>query len=119
VKFGKKKKSFSGRSRRGLLNHRFLLIGAAAAVAALILLGQFGETGVASFWKLRGEEAQLRQEVARLQAANADLEARLEALANDPEALEKLAREQHSMRLKDEEVLTVLDRTTEAKSTGN
>jgi cell division protein FtsB len=112
VIFGKRKRTFAGQRRRNaLLNHRLLLAGAAVAVAALFVLGQFSEGGVASWWKLRAEQAKLEAEVAELEAANQEIEADLEALASDPEALEKLAREQHSMHRKDEEVLMVLDRT--------
>ena len=112
MNFPNKKKTFAGQRRRsGLLNHRVLLGGGALALAALFLLGQFGDTGVASWWKLRAEEAQLQEEVTDLEAANQEMESKLEALENNPEALEKLAREKHNMRREDEEVLQVLDRT--------
>ena len=52
--FGKRKKKFKRQSRAfGLLNHRLLLAGGALALAALFLLGQFGDAGIASWWKLR------------------------------------------------------------------
>ncbi|MDX2513345.1 MAG: septum formation initiator family protein [Desulfobacterales bacterium] len=112
MNFTGKKNSFAGQRRRSaLLNHRVLLGGGALALGALFLLGQFGDTGVASWWKLKAEEDQLQEEVTDLEAANLELEARLEALANDPDALEKLAREQHNMRRQEEEVLKVLDRS--------
>ena len=115
MNFKGKKNSFTGQRRRSaLLNHRVLLGGGALALGALFLLGQFGDTGVASWWKLKAEETQLQEEVTGLEAANVELEARLEALTNDPEALEKLAREQHNMRREDEEVLKVLDRSEAA-----
>ena len=110
-----KKNTFTGQRRRSaLLNHRVLLGGGVLALGALFLLGQFGDTGVASWWKLKAEEAQLKEEVTGLEAANLELEARLEALAKDPAALEKLAREHHNMRREDEEVLKVLDRSDAA-----
>ena len=110
--FKSKKKSFAGQRRRSpIFNHRILLTGAGLAMAALFLLAQFGDTGVASWWKLRAQETQLQEEVAELESANLELQARLDALANDPEALEKLAREGHNMKAQDEEVLKVLDRT--------
>ena len=109
---GGKKPGFPGRDRRrGLLNHRLLLVGAGLAVAALFLLGQFGDSGLASWWTLRAEEAALQQEVTDLECGNRELERRLEDLAHNPEALEKVARENYRMKRKDEEVLTVLDRT--------
>ena len=121
VLFGrKKKKPFAGQRRpTGLLNHRLLLAGAVLASAALFLLGQFGESGVASWWKLRVAETHLQQEVTGIAAANQELEVKLDSLANNPEALEKIAREKHNMRDQDEEVLTVLDRTGDSQNGRN
>lgn len=110
--FRKKQKSFAGQRRQSpLLNHRVLLAGGALALVALFLLGQFGDSGFASWWKLKAEEAKLEQEVTELEEANTRLENHLDKLATDPETLEKLAREKHNMHREGEEVLKVLDRT--------
>jgi len=89
-------------SRRSL----FVLLG--LGLMAFVAAGQIGTNGVFAYFELQKHEAELQQDVADLQAANGDLDQRLEALANDPEALEKLAREKHNMRREDEEVLLVL-----------
>jgi cell division protein FtsB len=105
-----KRKTYASQRRRSLLrNNRLLLFWGVVAVGALFLLGQFGDAGIASWWKLRSEEAKLEAEVAALEAENTALQQRLKELQSNPEALEKLAREQHEMRGPDEEVLTVID----------
>ncbi len=105
-----KRKTYASQRRRSLLrNNRLLLFCGVVAVGALFLLGQFGDAGIASWWKLRSEESKLEAEVAALEAENHALQQRLKELHSNPEALEKIAREQHEMRGPDEEVLTVID----------
>ena len=79
----------------------------------LVALVQFGENGIFAFFKLQAREAELQEEVTELESRSVDLQLQLEALAEDPEALEKLARENHNMRRSDEEVLLVLPITTD------
>ena len=86
---------------------------AAGTVAVFALLAQLGENGIVAWWRLRGREAEVRREVAELVRENVDLETRLESLREDPEALERLAREEYGMRRPDEEVLTVLPAESE------
>ncbi len=89
-------------SRRSL----YVLMG--LGLMAFVAAGQIGTNGVFAYFELQKREAELAQEVADLQTANRDLDLRLDSLANDPEALEKLAREKHNMRQRNEEVLHVL-----------
>ena len=51
---------------------------------------------------------ELSEKSLELEQQNRELAARLEALENDPRALEKIAREEHNMQLPEEEVLVVL-----------
>ncbi len=90
------------------LARRSLLVAAAGTVAAFALLAQLGDNGIVAWWRLRGHEAELQHDVTEITAANAELDRRLEDLATDPEALERLAREEYGMRAADEEVLTVV-----------
>ena len=90
------------------LARRSLLVAAAGTVAVFALLAQFGDNGIVAWWHLRGHEAELRRDVSRITTANAELSRRLDDLADDPEALEHLAREEYGMRAADEEVLTVV-----------
>jgi len=94
---------------------RSLLVVVAGTVAVFALLAQLGENGIVAWWRLRAREAEVSREVAELVRENADLEARLEALKNDPEALERLAREEYGMRRADEEVLAVLPAESETR----
>jgi len=97
-----------GKPATAIFGRRSLYILMGAGLLAFVAAGQIGANGVFAYFELEKREAELQQEVAALQAANIDLDQRLESLANDPEALEKLAREKHNMRQKDEEVLHVL-----------
>ncbi|MCP4572332.1 MAG: septum formation initiator family protein [bacterium] len=90
------------------LARRSLLWGAVLVVVAFALLAQLGENGVVSWWRLRQERQELQAEVERLEAANAMLENRLQAVAEDPEALERLAREEQGMLRPGEEAVTVI-----------
>jgi cell division protein FtsB len=74
----------------------------------MLVLSQLGENGIVSWFHLVGREKQLREEVATLEQQNQELTEHLEALKNDPRALEKIAREEQNMRRPEEEVLTVL-----------
>ncbi|RKZ14257.1 hypothetical protein DRQ50_09250 [bacterium] len=93
------------------LARRSLLVIAAGTVAAFALLAQLGDNGIVAWWRLRGREAALQREVTKIATTNAELAQRLEDLAADPEALERLAREEYGMRAADEEVLTVVPAT--------
>ena len=99
------------------LARRSAIWGAVLVVVIFTVLAQLGENGIVSWWRLHGQQADLRREVEELDTANTELETRIAALAEDPEALEQLAREDHGMRRPDEEVLTVL--REEDPDTGN
>jgi len=90
-----------------LARHSLLFIVGLGLVIVTALV-QFGENGIFAFFDLQGRETALRQEVAELEKQTQDLDLQLQALAEDPEALEKLAREKHNMRRPEEEVLMVL-----------
>ncbi len=98
-----------GNQKQGnALAQRSLVALLGLGLVGLVVLVQFGDNGILAFFNLRGHEAELRQEVAQLEADNQQMDGQLEALADDPEALEKLAREKHNMRRPEEEVLMVL-----------
>ncbi|MBE0564359.1 MAG: septum formation initiator family protein [Krumholzibacteria bacterium] len=97
-----------GVPQRGDLARRSLLALVVGAAAVFAVLAQFGENGIVTWWRLRGETARLEGQVADLERQNALVDARLAELAADPEAVEFLARERYGMRRPDEEVLTVL-----------
>ena len=50
------------------------------------------------YFKLRGERDEVRHEVQTLQAEADSLEQAIDLLANDPAALERIAREEYNMR---------------------
>ena len=96
-------------SRRRNWLSRHTVIGGILLTGIVLLVGtQFGEAGLATWLQLRSAETELDGDVRQLETENASLEADLDAVRNDPEALERLAREEHNMQRPDEEVLTVL-----------
>ena len=97
-----------GRPSVGVLNRHSLSLLIGAGLVVLLVLSQLGENGIVSWFNLRARHARLEEDVARLEEENRALKARLDALENDPFALEKLAREKFNMRREDEEVLMVL-----------
>jgi cell division protein FtsB len=74
----------------------------------LLALPLFGENGLAMYFKLRGERDEVRREVQVLQAEADSLELAIDKLANDPAALEQIAREEYNMRRPEEEVLLLV-----------
>lgn len=108
-----------GRPSVGVLNRHSLSLVIGAGLLVLLVLSQLGENGIVSWFGLRARHAQLEQDVARLEEENAALRARLDALATDPEALEKIAREKYNMRREGEEVLVVIPREKLAERDGD
>jgi len=81
---------------------------AATAVLTGVALVQLGEGGVPAWRQLRVQRDELDREVAELTRSNAELRQELQALRDDPETLERLAREKAGMRRPGEEILVVL-----------
>ena len=88
---------------------------AATAVLTGVALVQLGESGVPAWRRLRAQRVDLSREVSGLQQRNAALKQELQALRDDPETLERLAREKAGMRRPGEEVLVVLPAAKDAK----
>jgi cell division protein FtsB len=84
-----------------------ILVG--SGLLMMLVLSQLSENGVVSWFNLTARKQQLEQETADLAERNRELAARLDALRNDPAALEKIAREDQNMRRPEEEVLMVLN----------
>ena len=73
----------------------------------LLLLFSMGRRGFIQQLRLRQERRHLEQELQALQEEKAELEAEKERL-NDPEYVEKIAREEYGMAKKDEKVYRVV-----------
>ena len=63
-------------------------------LAAIILDAFFSESGIIKIWELEREHLQLSSEVKELERRNFELEALIRALRDDPEAIEREAREE-------------------------
>ncbi len=97
-----------GNPAGSVLARHSLAILVCTGLLMMLVISQLGENGIVSWFNLVGREEQLREEVAALEQQNRELTERLEALKNDPRALEKIAREEQNMRRPAEEVLMVL-----------
>jgi cell division protein FtsB len=84
---------------------------AATAVLTGVALVQLGDSGVPAWRRLRTQDAQLAREVDELTSRNTELQQELKALREDPETLERLAREMAGMHGPGEEVMIVLPAT--------
>ena len=87
-----------------------------ASVLLAALLSLFGEDGLGEYLRLERQRDRLAGEAASLEQETADLEARLEALRHDPEALEALARERYNMRREGEQVIRLVPADEAAKA---
>ncbi len=63
-------------------------------LAAIFLDAFFSESGIIKIWELEREHLQLSSEVKELERRNSELEALIKALRDDPEAIERVAREE-------------------------
>jgi cell division protein FtsB len=95
-----------GRPSRAEFARRSLVALALGASALFALLTQLGDNGIVALWRLRSDAANLDREVAVLRRHNDRMQAVLESLAEDPETLERIARE-YGFRREGEEVLAV------------
>ena len=87
---------------------RTAYLAAALLSVAVVSVPLLGENGAAAWLKLHSRQQKLASEVAELEADHEELQARLDALQNDPATLERVAREEINMRGCDEEVILVL-----------
>ena len=92
---------------------------AALVVLAGVALVQFGDSGVPAWRRLRAQDTELSREVEELVRRNERLRGDLQALQDDPETLERLAREKVGMKRPEEAVLKVLPAEAAARPGGN
>ena len=106
----------AGSSRSGALHSvrrgrvwvpRAALWAAGTVVLAGAVLVQMGDSGVPSWRRLRAQDAEAGRQVQELQEQNLALRRELQALREDPETLERLAREKAGMQRPDEVVVRV------------
>ena len=81
---------------------------AGSTIVAGVVLVQLGDGGVPALRRLRSQDAELSGEVDGLVKRNAELRQELQSLKDDPETLERLAREKAGMKRPGEAVLVVL-----------
>lgn len=101
-------------ARQRAMTRRSYAAAALAVVVVILALSQFGEDGLATYLKLRSHENELVQDVRQLEDQNAALQEKMLGLATDEAILEKLARENHNMQHRHEEVLTVFPETSKS-----
>ena len=80
----------------------------------ILLLGTlllfFNDMGIATWYQLREERAQIQTEIARLILEEKNLTTELDRLENDDEYIKKIARERFHMVKPGEKVFRVIDR---------
>ena len=81
---------------------------------ALVLFSVLGDNGLGQYLRLRQQRDDLAADLEAMRAATARLEAQLDALEEDPLALEKLARERYNMRREGEDVILVVPQAESA-----
>ena len=86
---------------------RFLIIVIGLGLFALVVHTVFGERGYLGLRSQRGEYERLRQEVQKLEEENQQLKEEIKALKSDPNAIERVAREELKMVKPGETVITL------------
>jgi cell division protein FtsB len=84
-------------------------------IVVIVALGStlFGERGLQHYLGLRTERDRLETEVGALTERYGQLISELDALADEPMALEKVAREQYRMHHPDETVIEVVEESSD------
>ena len=95
------------RSDRSLARKSLTLI-LGSFLVTLLMLSLLGENGLGSWVRLHGLDQRLKNDVADLENQNQELQKKLKDLESDPDALEKIAREEFNMQKPGEEVLLIL-----------
>jgi cell division protein FtsB len=92
----------------GSLARRSLYLIVGSFFLTLLALSLLGENGLGSWVRLHGQEQRLKNDVADLEHQNDQLQGALTDLEDDPDALEKMAREVYNMQKPGEEILIIL-----------
>jgi cell division protein FtsB len=93
---------------RPTFSRRRLLMGVLSlGLLALAVHTAFGEHGYLALRRQQREMDRLQQEIQRLEEENQRLAAEIEALKTDPQAVERVAREQLKLARPGERVLTI------------
>jgi cell division protein FtsB len=103
------KQSFSEQFRAFLHVNATLLL--AAGVALLLISDVFGTHGVLAMRRSQRQAADIEKKIEQLNAENAQLETKVKALKTDPEAIEKIAREEMGLAKQGEYIFKVAPQT--------
>ena len=76
----------------------------AAALVFLLIIGVLDENSLWVRYQRKSEIANLRREIEKYEAQYADETAQLQALTNDPKAVERMAREVYLMKRPNEDI---------------
>lgn len=83
----------------------------AAGVALLLISDVFGTHGVLAMRRSQQQAADIEKKIEQLNAENQQLEAKVKALKTDPEAIEKIAREEMGLAKQGEYIFKVAPQT--------
>ncbi|NQV30523.1 MAG: septum formation initiator family protein [Candidatus Marinimicrobia bacterium] len=115
----KRSRSTSSRQTRrsgGLFENKVAWISAAIILLVLFQLFVLRDEGIYSLIRLKQEIKAMETHIARLEVEKAELESERDRLLNDPDYLERIARERFRMAKPGEKVFHVI---TEAKKAGD
>ena len=104
------RQSFSDQFRDFLHANATLLL--AAGVALLLISDVFGTHGVLAMRRSQRQVTDIERKIEQLNQENAQLEAKVKALKTDPEAIEKIAREEMGLAKQGEYIFKVAPQTT-------
>ncbi len=91
--------------RRASISFQMLVLALIIAIVMLFI----SDYGFLHYWRLNGENRELRAKIETLHDKEAELEQLKSRLEHDDAYLEKLAREKYRMAKKNEEVIRVIE----------
>ncbi|MBL7075476.1 septum formation initiator family protein [candidate division KSB1 bacterium] len=101
------KKKLTKSRRQALSKKRIRLLIAFGVLTLLVILFVGGDRGLYQIWKLSREKKHLEEQIEGLKHVEAEMKKREKKLQDDPEYLEKVAREKYGMIKKGEKVYRV------------
>ena len=88
-----------------------------AALALLLLQDIFGTHGLIAMRRSQQEASQVQKEISQIDEENRQLEERVKALKSDPDAIERIAREEMGLARPGEYIFKLAPKSTDGSST--
>ncbi|MBN1407039.1 MAG: septum formation initiator family protein [Calditrichaceae bacterium] len=103
----KKKRNPAARKQIKLDKKHVRYVAVTAVVIVLLIIYFTGPRGTIRLWRVMDKKQNLENEIQELETTKVELDSIKNRLENDPEYLEKIAREEYNMKKEGEKVIKI------------